>query len=120
MKPLKRTFLYGSLFLIAVSMLVPFLWMLSTSLMGELEVYQFPPRFMPSIFRWSNFAEAMTLQPFGRFFLNTFIVAGASVLGQLAFCSMAAYAFARLRFPWRDKVFAPAIDVRQQTAALAG
>jgi multiple sugar transport system permease protein len=106
MKPLKRTFLYGSLLLIAVSMLIPFLWMLSTSLMGELEVYQFPPRFIPSIFHWSNFAEAMTLQPFGRFFFNTFIVAGVSVLGQLAFCSMAAYAFARLRFPWRDKVFA--------------
>jgi multiple sugar transport system permease protein len=103
---IKRSFLYGSLVLIAVSMLIPFLWMLSTSLMGEFEVYQFPPRFIPSTFRWSNFAEAMTLQPFGRFFLNTMIVAGASVLGQLAFCSMAAYAFARLRFPWRDKAFA--------------
>jgi multiple sugar transport system permease protein len=106
MKRLKRTFLYGSLILIAVSMLIPFLWMLSTSLMSEMEVYQFPPRFIPSVLRWSNFSEAMTLQPFGRFFLNTFIVAGASVLGQLAFCSMAAYAFARLRFPWRDKIFA--------------
>lgn len=106
LKPIKRTLLYGSLLLIAVSMLIPFLWMVSTSLMGELEVYQFPPRFIPAVFRWSNFAEAMTLQPFGRFFLNTLIVAGASVLGQLAFCSMAAYAFARLRFPWRDKVFA--------------
>jgi len=54
----------------------------------------------------SNFAEAMDLQPFGRFFLNTAIVAGASVLGQLLFCSMAAYAFARLRFVWRDRLFA--------------
>jgi multiple sugar transport system permease protein len=87
-------------------MLVPFLWMLSTSLMSNLEVYQFPPRFIPSVLRWSNFAEAMTLQPFGRFFLNTMIVAAASVIGQLTFCSMAAYAFARLQFRWRDKIFA--------------
>lgn len=45
------------------------------------------------------------MQPFGRFFLNTLIVALASVAGQLIFCSMAAYAFARLRFKGRDKLF---------------
>ncbi len=91
---------------LALTMLVPFLWMLSTSLMQELEVYHFPPKFLPSVFKWSNYTEALTLQPFGRFFLNTAIVAGASVLGQLLFCSMAAYAFARLRFRWRDRLFA--------------
>ena len=98
--------IYLLLLLLAGSMLIPFLWMVSTSLMNELEVYQFPPKFFPSAFRWSNFAEAMTLQPFPRFFLNTMIVAAASVLGQLVFCSMAAYAFARLRFARRDKIFA--------------
>jgi multiple sugar transport system permease protein len=87
-------------------MLLPFLWMLSTSLMNDLEVYQFPPKFIPSVVRWSNYVEAMSLQPFGRYFLNSLIVAGVSVLGQLTFCSMAAYAFARLRFPARDKIFA--------------
>lgn len=87
-------------------MLLPFLWMLSTSLMGELEVYQFPPKLVPSTFRWSNFVEAMTLQPFGRFFLNTAIITAASVAGQLLFCSMAAYAFSRLRFAGREKIFA--------------
>ena len=91
--------------LLAFSMLLPFLWMISTSMMGELEVYRFPPTFIPSTFRWSNFLEAMTLQPFGRFFLNSAIVAGASVIGQLVFCSMAAYAFARLRFHGRDRLF---------------
>ena len=93
------------LFALAITMLIPFIWMISTSLMNELEVYQFPPRFLPSTWKWSNFIEALTLQPFGRFFLNTAIVAGVSVLGQLLFCSMAAYAFARLRFKGRDKIF---------------
>jgi len=80
--------------------------MVSTAFMSELEVYRFPPEFVPSELRWSNFPEAMSMQPFGRFFLNTALVAVASVLGQLAFCSMAAYAFARLEFCWRDRLFA--------------
>ncbi len=74
---------------VALSMILPFLWMLSTSLMGDLEVYQFPPRFLPSHWRWENFPEALGLQPFGRFFLNTIIVSAVSVAGQLVFCSMA-------------------------------
>ncbi len=95
-----------ALLTVGLSMLLPFLWMISTSLMGELEVYHFPPKILPSSPRWSNYAEAMTLQPFARYFLNTMIVAGASVAGQLVFCSMAAYAFARLRFRGRDLMFA--------------
>ena len=96
----------GFVVLLGVSMLLPFLWMASTALMTELEVYRFPPQLLPSDWRWANFTEAMTLQPFGRFFLNTAIVAGASVAGQLLFCSMAAYALARLRFASRDRLFA--------------
>ncbi len=96
---------YVLLLALAASMLIPFLWMISTSLMGELGVYQFPPKMLPLEPRWSNFTEAMTLQPFWRFFLNTAIVATASVIGQLLFCSMAAYAFARMRFKWRDRIF---------------
>jgi multiple sugar transport system permease protein len=106
-KSIRPGALLGSVAAIAValSMILPFLWMLSTSLMGELEVYQFPPRFFPSTLRWSNFAEALSLQPFGRYFLNTAIIALGSVAGQLVFCSMAAYAFARLRFRGRETLF---------------
>lgn len=96
----------GALILLGLTMLMPFLLMVGTSLMSELEVYQFPPKFVPSTFRWSNYAEAMTMQPFGRYFLNTAIVAVVSVAGQLLFCSMAGYAFARLRFVGRDRLFA--------------
>ncbi len=92
--------------LVALTMLLPFLWMIGTSLMTELEVYQFPPKFIPEEFQWSNYKEAMTLLPFDRFFLNSVIVTLGAVLGQLLFCSMAAYAFARLQFKGRDKLFA--------------
>jgi multiple sugar transport system permease protein len=80
--------------------------MLSTALMSELEVYQFPPKLFPAKLLWSNFSEALSMQPFGRYFLNTVVVAAISVAGQLLFCSMAAYAFARMRFVWREKLFA--------------
>ena len=106
MKNINSIFFYIVLIIIAFSMLIPFLWMISTSLMTELEVYQFPPQFIPSSWKWSNFVEAMTMQPFGRYFLNTLIVACISVIGQILFCSMAAYAFARLRWKGRDKIFA--------------
>jgi len=87
-------------------MVLPFLWMVSPALMTELEVYQFPPKFFPSQWVWSNFTEALTLQPFARFFLNTVIVAAATTVAQLIVCSLAAFAFARLHFPWREKIFA--------------
>jgi multiple sugar transport system permease protein len=98
--------LYTCVLALALSMLIPFLWMLATSLMDDLEVYSYPPKFIAKKWLWSNYKEALTLLPFNRFFLNTLIVSLATVLGQLLTCSMAAYAFARLRFRWRDKIFA--------------
>ncbi len=98
--------LYTVLIMLAFSMLLPFWWMVSTSLMTDAEVFQYPPRLLPHAPRWQNYPEAMALQPFGRFFVNTIIITSFSVPGQLLFCSMAAYAFARLRFRWRDRLFA--------------
>lgn len=97
---------YSVLIALAISMLLPFWWMVSTSLMTDTEVFQYPPRLLPHAPRWQNYPEAMALQPFGRFFLNTILITSFSVAGQLLFCSMAAYAFARLRFRWRDRLFA--------------
>ncbi|MCG3120626.1 MAG: hypothetical protein ALAOOOJD_03407 [bacterium] len=105
-KILLRTLVYGSLLLLALSMLVPFLWMAATAFMDDLEVYRFPPQLIPQQWRWSNFTEALTLLPFDRFFFNTLIVAFGAVLGQLATCSLAAYAFARMNFKGREKIFA--------------
>lgn len=98
--------IYAVLIALAASMLLPFWWMLSTSLMTDTEVFQYPPKLLPQSPRWENYPEAMALQPFGRYFLNTTIVTFFSVAGQLLFCSMAAFAFARLRFKWRDNIFA--------------
>ena len=104
--PFTRIATYALLTVLGATMLVPFLWMVSTSLMSDLEVYRFPPRLWPEDPEWENYAGAMTQLPFSRFFLNTIIVTAVSVVGQLVTCSMAAYAFARLRFRGRDALFA--------------
>jgi multiple sugar transport system permease protein len=90
---------------LGVTMLLPFLWMLSTSLMDELDVYRFPPRLLPAPPVWSNYPDALSALPFGRFFLNSAIISLAIVAGHLFTAATAGYAFARLRFPGRDRVF---------------
>lgn len=105
-KSFTRTLVYAALLGLALFMLLPFLWMLSTSLMTDLEVYQYPPKLLPEKARWQNYGEAMSYEPFARYFLNSALVTAIAALGQLLFCSLAAYAFSRLRFKWRDRIFA--------------
>lgn len=89
----------------AIFMLAPFVWMLSTSLKGVGQVFEFPPRWIPEAFHWENYTRVFKVLPFGRFFLNSAIVATTVTVLQLVTCSLAAYAFARLRFPGRDPLF---------------
>lgn len=86
-------------------MLVPFFWMVSTSLMDELEVYRFPPRVLPTDPQWGNYAGALTARPFGRYFLNSLVFATGVVLGQLLTAATAGYAFAKLAFRGRERIF---------------
>ncbi len=106
MKRSLRTLLtYAVLIVLAFTMLLPFLWMVASSLMTEVEVYRFPPRLWPSTPHWENYREALTLLPFGRFFLNSLLISLSTVAGQLLVCSLAAYAFSRLRFRGRNTLF---------------
>jgi len=100
-----NTLTYVLAIALGFSMLVPFLWMISTSLMDEFEVFRFPPRLVPSDPVWSNYPNALTAVPFGRFFLNSAVMSLFIVSGHLITASTAGYAFARLRFPGRDKLF---------------
>jgi multiple sugar transport system permease protein len=89
----------------AVAMVLPFIWMVSTSLKDTSEVLTTTPSFLPRAWRWDNYVKVFTLVPFARFYLNTVLVTAGRVFGQLVFASMAAYAFARLRFPGRNFLF---------------
>jgi len=88
-----------------LTMILPFLWMISTSLKPESEIFRFPPVFVPKTWDWANYVEAMKAAAFGRYFINTIIYAVAVTATNLVFCSMAAYAFARLRFRGRNVLF---------------
>ncbi len=90
---------------LALTMVVPFLYMISTSLMDELEVFSHPPPLLPAAPRWQNYPEALTALPFGRFFFVSAVTSCAVVLATLLTSATAAYAFARLDFPGRDRVF---------------
>ncbi|HEY6853957.1 MAG TPA: carbohydrate ABC transporter permease [Gemmatimonadales bacterium] len=97
--------------LLAATMVVPFLYMASTSLMDEFEVLRYPPAVLPAHPTLANYPGALTALPFGRFFLNSAILATCVVIGQLLTSATAAYAFARLRFPGRDRVFLAFLSV---------
>ena len=86
-------------------MMVPFLWMVSTALKTRAEVFAIPPVLIPTQPRWENFAEMWDALPFGLFFVNSLKLATLTTIGMLISCSMAAYAFAVLRFPFRGPLF---------------
>jgi multiple sugar transport system permease protein len=89
---------------LALVMVTPLAWMVMTSIQTPDEARHFPP-VLPSGIHWQNYTDAIHAAPFGRFFLNTTLVTGAAVLGNLVLCSLAGYAFARLRFFGRDVLF---------------
>lgn len=89
----------------ALLMLLPFWWMLVTSVRLPEEVYSFPPDFWPDAWHWDNYLKVLAAAPFARFFLNTLIVASVVTCGNLLFSAMAGYSFARLSFRGRDLVF---------------
>jgi multiple sugar transport system permease protein len=89
----------------SVVMLVPFVWMLSTSLKDPGQIFVYPPQWIPHPVRWRNYVETVTVMPFLRFYLNSTIQATAVTILQLLTSSLAAFAFSRLRFRGRDALF---------------
>ncbi|MBO0701573.1 MAG: carbohydrate ABC transporter permease [Candidatus Dormibacteraeota bacterium] len=96
---------YVLLTLLALIAVVPFFWMVSTSLKTPLEASTYPPSIWPSSPQWHDFADVFNAAPFLTFFRNTVFYSLCVTVGQLVFCSTAAFAFARLRFPARNLLF---------------
>jgi multiple sugar transport system permease protein len=89
----------------ALIVLAPFIWMILTSLKDMNEIFVYPPKWLPEKFHFENYLLAFDAAPFGMYYLNTLFVAITVTIGQLITCSMAAFAFARLRFRGRDPLF---------------
>lgn len=108
-EPGRRRFLFSGwhLILLPVALLtiVPMAWMVITSIETLNETRHFPPILVPSGLRWQNYTQVLQQAPFARWFVNTLVVTVVVVAGNLLFCSLAGYAFARIRFFGRDVVF---------------
>jgi len=91
---------------VLITFLCPTLWMVSSSLKARTEIFAIPMVWIPENPQWGNYLQALTMMPFAKFAVNTFVIAGLTVTGTLLSCSMVAYAFARLRWPGRDFFFA--------------
>jgi multiple sugar transport system permease protein/sn-glycerol 3-phosphate transport system permease protein len=89
----------------AAVIMFPMLWMISTSLKRQEEVFILPPKWIPIPPQWGNYSEIFRDAPFDRYLLNSAFVSGVTVFGSVLSCSLAAYGFARLRFPGRDFLF---------------
>lgn len=97
---------YVVLTLGAITMVLPFLWMISTSLKSLGEVFVFPPTFFGEEIVWGNYLKVADRFPFGLFFLNSLKISFIVVVVQLFTSALAGFAFARLKFPFRDTLFA--------------
>jgi multiple sugar transport system permease protein len=95
------------LFLIgwAVLAVLPFLWAFTSSFKDLTEIFRYPPRFLPSSFDLTNYVNLFTKQFFPRWFLNSVVLASASTLLVVFFCSLAAFAFAKYQFRFKNLLF---------------
>jgi multiple sugar transport system permease protein len=89
----------------SVIVLIPLIWMLSTALKSDAEIYT-NSSFVPKAWAWNNFVKAWTSAPFGTYLKNTIIITGLCLVGTLLSNSLVAYGFARIRFKGRNIIFA--------------
>ena len=102
----QQVWMYSLLGAIAIAMLIPLVWLISTSLKSPTEdIFQFPPQLFPSQPTFQNFVTVWNANPFGRYLLNSTIVAVLTVGLNLLFCALAAYPLARLNFRGREVFF---------------
>ena len=83
---------------IGAVMVGPFLWMVSTSMMDQQDIFRVPPQWIPRQIHLKNYRAIMEVLPLGTLLLNSFTIAICATIGQLCSCTLAAYAFARMKF----------------------
>lgn len=88
-----------------VMMVLPLLWMITTSLSTNIYAMTFPPKFIPTEFHWANYANMFKGTPMGRWVFNSLLITVPAMVGQVLVSSMGAYAFARLRAPGKKYLF---------------
>ncbi|MCQ6562186.1 carbohydrate ABC transporter permease [Paenibacillus mendelii] len=103
---LGRIFAMILLVLFALLAVVPFFWLIRSSLMRTDEMFLFPPKLLPDQWLWQNYADVFSIIPFGRYLKNTVFILIPVMAGVVVTSSMCGYSFARLRFPFKNVWFA--------------
>ena len=96
---------YAILVIGALSMVVPFLWMIATSFMTDSQIFSYPPRFLPKPFVADNYVNTLVQMPIMRYFFNSLVVSVVTTVGQVIIASMAGFAFAKLNFKFKEPLF---------------
>ena len=102
-----KFFAYLGVIIVAILVILPFLWMVVSAFKSQRELFAYPPTFFPKVWKVENFIEAASRGSisFWQMFLNTMKIALPSTIFNIIFSSLAGYAFARLKFPFRDTIF---------------
>jgi len=102
---IRRGVTYALALLLGLVFMMPFFWAVFSAFKDPYEVIAYPPRLLPTKWRFENFVTVWTTVPFAQWTLNTFFVCLTAVLGQVSTATLVAYGFSRFRFPGRDKLF---------------
>lgn len=109
MKPVKfylqRFLLYCMMVGLSIISMIPLIWLVSSSLKTQGEVFAFPPVWLPDPIQWENYAIALQRAPLLRWLFNTTMISLLAIVGTILSSSMVAFGFARLRFPGRNVLF---------------
>lgn len=104
-KAVKASFQHIMLAAVGMSFLLPFYWLVCTSLKTDSQLFTVPPVWVPHPLQWSNYPRALTYIPFLKYTWNTLVICALAVFGAVFSNSLVAYSFARIRWPGRDVVF---------------
>jgi multiple sugar transport system permease protein len=99
LRSVRKAFIHAVLIVAGAFFLSPFLWMVSTSLKVNSELFQWPPVWIPRTLAWSNYPDAINYIPFFKYLWNTLTIAGLATVAVLCSCPLVAYSLARI--PWR-------------------
>jgi multiple sugar transport system permease protein len=95
----------------SIFFMVPFIWMVSTSLKPRTQLFKFPPEWIPNPFQWSNYSEAMSYIPFFTYLGNTVLITVLSTIGVVLSCPIVAYSLAKLDWKGRKALFTITVAV---------
>ena len=89
----------------ALFFIIPFLWIISTSLKGSTQIFSIPPQWIPEKFHWENYADIFDRMPFLGYLKNSILISSVAIIGTLFSSSVVAYSFSCLKWPGRDALF---------------